>query len=231
MNTRNIFMLGIILLSVSTSFSQSSRSTIGFEGGASFVTIYGNEYAEDKGSGVFRFSGGFSYQYRVSDLFALRTNVFYERKGNRIYLDDILLSGEPIELTGRNYYDYLTVPLLCRVTFGKKIKFFANAGPYAGVLVSQRIITETNSKNYPGTESNDIDDFVRMDYGISSGVGMNFKLLEDISLGFELRNNLGLRNISNGPVYNDGAIKNNTTSILIGLAFNLKAAKSKDKEK
>ena len=220
MITRIIIILGIILLSVSNSFSQSSRSTVGFEGGSSFVTVYGNAIAGENRSAAFRFSGGFSYQYRISDLFALRTNLFFERKGNKVIIDDMIL-GVPVDITGHNYYNYLTVPLLCRVTFGKKIKFFANAGPYAGALLSERSIAETTSKDQPRTESTDIERYERMDYGISSGIGMNFKLLEDISLGFELRNNLGLRNISKRPVLNDGTIKNNTTSLLIGISFNL----------
>jgi hypothetical protein len=221
MNTRNIFILGFILLSVSTSFSQSSKSSLGFEGGPSFVSSYGNERLKESRVAAFSFSGGFSYQYRISDLLSLQTNLSFERKGLGAEDDVFDESGEVNgKVISRFHLNYLTVPVMCRVTFGEKIKFFANAGPYAGVLLSQRTIRENTREADSRKESNDIEIYDRMDYGVSSGVGINFQILQDLMLGFELRNNLGLVNISPLPVFG-GTIRNNTTSLLIGIAFNL----------
>ncbi|OFY87282.1 MAG: hypothetical protein A3F72_17445 [Bacteroidetes bacterium RIFCSPLOWO2_12_FULL_35_15] len=39
-----------------------------------------------------------------------------------------------------NHFDYLTVPILLRATFGKRIKYFANAGMFFGYLIKQTIV-------------------------------------------------------------------------------------------
>ncbi len=44
--------------------------------------------------------------------------------------------------------DYLELPVLGRLTFGQKIRFFVNAGPYAGYLVRAKAVTRGTSALY-----------------------------------------------------------------------------------
>ena len=76
MNTRNIFILGFILLSISTSFSQSSKSSLGFEGGPSFVSSYGNERLKESRVAAFSFSGVvFNSDVFLSELQLTKLNI------------------------------------------------------------------------------------------------------------------------------------------------------------
>jgi hypothetical protein len=129
--------------------------------------------------------------------------------------------GNPIgELTFHSNFDYLTIPILGRLTFGKKIEFYVNAGPYLGYLLKQKDITEASGE-YPKTEIDNTDNFEKLDFGLTTGLGMNYPLLEKLLLTVEIRNNLGLTNTSSLPVANDGSIKTNSTSLLIGVTYRL----------
>ena len=44
--------------------------------------------------------------------------------------------------------DYIEIPLLVRLSFGKKIRVFMNAGPYIGFLVRAKALTEGRSFLY-----------------------------------------------------------------------------------
>jgi hypothetical protein len=41
--------------------------------------------------------------------------------------------------------DYIEVPVMARLTLGNKVRFFANAGPYVGILVRARAVTKGTS--------------------------------------------------------------------------------------
>jgi hypothetical protein len=44
--------------------------------------------------------------------------------------------------------DYIEVPVMARLTFGNRIHFFVNAGPYVGILVRAKAVTEGSSAIY-----------------------------------------------------------------------------------
>jgi len=44
--------------------------------------------------------------------------------------------------------DYLEVPIMGRLTFGSKLRYFVNAGPYVGILLRARAVTEGTSALY-----------------------------------------------------------------------------------
>jgi len=68
-------------------------------------------------------------------------------------------------------------------------------------------------------EKDNTDNFERLDFGIATGLGVNFPIRNNIFMSLEVRNNLGLSNISSLPVGNDGKIKTNSTNLLIGIAY------------
>lgn len=219
-NLRNL-ILGILLFSSSLVFGQTKILNIGIEGGPSLISLYGNDKVESYNDLSLGFSGGLSFQYNFSKLVALRTNINFDRKGLTTKNQATDENGDPIgELTFHSNFNYLTLPILGRLTFGKKINFYVNAGPYLGYLLSQRDITEAFGE-YPKSEMDNTDNFKQLDFGITSGLGMNFPIQEKLLLSFEIRNNLGLTNISSLPVYNDGSLKTNSTNLLIGIAYRI----------
>ena len=221
MNRIRNFTLGMLLFCSSLIFGQTKNFNIGIEGGPSLISLHGNDVVESYNDLSLGFSGGLSFQYNFSKLVALRTNISFERKGLTTKIQATDEYGNPIgELTFHSNFNYLTLPLLGRLTFGKKINFYVNAGPYLGYLLKQKDITEAFGE-YPKTEMDNTDNFKRLDFGITSGLGMNFPIQEKLLLSVEIRNNFGLTNISSLPVANDGSIKTNSTNLLVGVAYRI----------
>ena len=221
MNKLRNLILGVLVLSSSLIFGQTNQINVGFEGGPSLISLYGNDVVESYKDLSFGFSCGLTFQYNFSKLISLRTNILFERKGLSTKKQATDEYGNPFgELTFHSNFNYLTLPLLGKLTFGKKIKFYVNAGPYLGYLLKQKDITEAFNE-YPKTESDNTDNFERLDFGVTTGLGMNFSIHENLLLSVEIRNNLGLPNISSLPIVNDGRIKTNSTNLLIGIAYRI----------
>lgn len=187
--------------------------------GPSLISLRGNDILDKNNDLSFGFSSGLSFQYNFPKLISIRTNISFERKGFTTQGSATDQNGNQIgEITVHSYFDYLTIPILGRLTFGKKINFFVNAGPYIGYLIKQTNVTEAFSE-YPKTETDNTDKFKRIDFGVTTGLGARIPIKSKIFLSIEIRNNLGLTNISSLPVVNDGSIKTNSTNVLFGIEY------------
>jgi hypothetical protein len=124
-----------------------------------------------------------------------------QRNGLQIITATFLPEGLPLP-EGMDLYanyrnesilDYIEIPLLARLSFGKKIRIFINAGPYFGILVGARALTEGRSFIYydengampivipPGTdpleldltaETDIMDELKKTNFGLTSGGGV-----------------------------------------------------------
>ena len=217
-----IFLLLTAVLTTSA-FGQQSKYNFGLEGSPSMTFLYGNDIINKYHKPVLGFSGGFSFQYNFPKIFSIRTNVAFERKGseynNMFYYTN--QNGDTIgseKVIAYVHFDYLTLPLLFRASFGKKIKYFFNTGFFFGYLVKQININEA-TQYLPANTIDNISRDKRFDIGVSAGLGLEIPIKDKIFITFEVRNNLGLYNVSKVPVSNDGTIKTNSTNLIIGLAY------------
>jgi len=124
-----------------------------------------------------------------------------KRSGLQIITSTLLPEGLPLP-EGMDLYanyriesilDYIEIPLLVRLSFGKKIRVFINAGPYIGFLIRAKALTEGKSFLYmdkngaipviipPGTQPLEIDLTADTDikdnlkdtnFGLASGGGI-----------------------------------------------------------
>jgi hypothetical protein len=167
----------------------------------------------------FGFSYGAAFQYNFPRLISLRTNVSFERKGFTAPFTTTDLTGTPTgEETIHENFDYITIPLLTRISIGEKIHFFANVGPYIGYLIKQAQVTEM-TEDHPRYEGEATDNFNKIDYGLTAGIGSRIPIKHKLFLSIEIRNNLGFPNISARPVVNNGAIKTNSSNLLLGIEY------------
>jgi hypothetical protein len=138
--------------------------------------------------------------------------------------------------------DYIEVPVLARYTFGDKVRFFLDAGPYVGFLVRAKAVTEGASAIYLdeagmmpviippatdpaeydfGAETDVKDSLETMNFGVAGGCGAIFPLgAGDIVL--EARFQLGLRTIQQRPE-TDGATQ--TGAVVISVGYRLPLAR------
>jgi hypothetical protein len=195
----------IILLGVFPflSMGQSKGFQIGIEGGPAISTLrYDLLYFPSKyieaGLGG---AIGVALKYDINKRFAIKTSISGELKG----------SSDVHEAT--NTLVYLTVPLLFQVKFGETPRFFTNFGLYAGYLL-------------PSTQNDYY--FHDLDFGCVLGLGVDVPISDKFGLSFEIRNSLGLVNISKNTTYFDnhgdpvteiGERYTNSTSILVGFTY------------
>jgi len=140
----------------------------------------------------------------------------YDRKGSLWTGQATDFNGIPLGvITSRTNWDYLTLPVLLRTSFGKKKRFFVNAGPYLGYLVQQ--VTVTSGDQIATKREYNNARIKHVDCGLSTGLGLNLPLSARCIFSVEVRNNRGLCNISSVPVFGDGSIKTNATVLLLGV--------------
>jgi hypothetical protein len=217
MSKLNSFLSVILFCTVFTTFGQS-KIAIGVEGGPNIIFLRGNEIMNQFYDPTIGFSGGATFQYNLGTIVSLHTGLSYERKGAAIR--DVVLvdqTGNPTgSYTAHFNYNYLNLPILVRASFGEKTQFFVNAGPYIGYLINQMVVNSDTKKKYDNTKSNK-----KIDMGVSAGLGILIPFGEKLAFTLELRNNLGLYNVSALQFYPEGAIKTNSTNFLIGFTYRI----------
>lgn len=204
-----------------TSIAQNNTMEIGVEGGPNMIGLRGNEALKKFHNQGLGFFGGLSFQYNLNESISLRTGVAFERKGSVMKLDGYDVNGNFMgKITSYTNLNYLTIPVLFRYSLGvgENIKVFANAGPYMGFLMADRLVMKgAGDMKISENETQ----FQKTDFGISAGLGVLVPIGEKYSFSFEARNNLGLMDISTGPIVNNGTIKTNALNFLVGFSYKL----------
>ena len=151
-------------------YRQENKFDIGVEGSPSLIFLRGNNIIRDFHKPNIGFSIGFFFQFNFPKIISLRTNIAYERKGSVVKDFAITTVDQPTQPTvGRatlyTNYDYLTFPLLVRATFGNKVQFFINVGPYFGYLIKQTHVVKFKEENTPKQTQAETSYFRRFDTG------------------------------------------------------------------
>jgi hypothetical protein len=224
----NVVFSSMLLLGIAADLKGQSRSCdLGIEGGPGLSIIYAKTgmYSDSRFS-IGGFSGVF-FQDNFNQIFALKTGINYERKSTQVqYSSDQLPQG------GKLYYnfDYLSIPVLFKVSAGHKVQFFANTGPCFSYMLDQSIdYKPQNGKPYKvGSE---LISYKTFDLGLIFGLGLLIPVHNRFLISFELRDNLGLLNIRYsdarmdpfGNYYTDVVQQfkayPNSTTLLVGFAY------------
>ena len=229
MITRSILLGILVLVTVDLVHGQVNRFDIGLEGGPSRTFLGGNTLIDDLHEPTLGYSGGVFAQFNFRKILSLRTSIAFERKGSVMQLPFTDINGSLIDnVSAYTNFNYLTMPLLLRATFGKNVQYYVNAGPYWGYLLKQTFVIK--GSHLPDTTSDNTALDKRSDMGISAGVGLAFPINSDLSISIEARHNLGMYNVSAVPVIDDGAIRTNSTNLLCGLAYKFGVRASPDGE-
>ena len=223
---RKIILLLLTVLTLTRILGQENKIILGVEGSPGLIFLYGNDILKTFYKPTLGFSSGLFCQYNFPQYYSIRTNIAYERKGSELnhiitYTDQNGVEIGSERIVGHINFDYLTMPILFRMTIGKKIKYFFNAGPYVGYLISQISVWE-KSMYVPAKTENNTENFKRFDTGVTTGLGLSISIIDKLMVSLEIRNSTGLLNVSDLPIGNNGSIKTNSTNLLIGLTYKLR---------
>lgn len=209
---------------ISNLYSQGSSFHLGIQSGLNYSFLRGNETLDENHSPSMGFQLGAVATINISSHFSILTTISYDKqrsisKGEINFTDPngSFLGKE--EWKTRFKFNYINIPLLFRYSI-RNNSLFVNAGPYLGLLLKEIETTDATSFS-PKTISNNTGNFTTTDFGLSFGIGALFPVNARGTISFELRNNLGLSNISALPIYNDGEILTNSSCFLIGLHLNM----------
>lgn len=202
------YIIYIILCFISTFrlYGQQNKYEIGLEISPCITSYYrGNDAIEDNFH--LGFLGAINFQYNINRAFSLRTNISYNKSefeftNQSVFDPKINGSIEVRQLVRRNFF---TIPFLTRASFGNKIKFIIEAGPYLALL-KESSMSYTDFTNY-GTENSK-----RIVYGISAGLGTTIPISDRINFDVNIRNYLGSNNTGK-------YVKQFSTSFILGLNY------------
>lgn len=196
----------------------------GFNVGATYAGIRGNDEAEKNDYAV-DYLVGVSLEVPLNENFSLISNLNYEKLSYSRYIpfenvgfDPV---GDPAFMEGgfdvRYTMHYLTLPVNLKYYVGQSRGFYISGGVFAGYYLDGSVHAD-GDKVDDNSDSGLIKDF---NFGANLGVGMRFPVSETANVNIELRDNLGLANISKVPVVGDGTVKTNSVNLILSYQFGL----------
>ena len=216
-----------MLLSAASAVAQthySSNVAIGVKGGATLYEEFFNPSVSQKfNPGM---TAGVMVRYVEEDHFGLLAELNFVQRG----------WSENFEEAPYNYsrtLNYVELPVMAHIYFGRRGKFFFNAGPQVALFLG-----ESTSANFDPKQMASLPDFPynnrmneqmlmdatqKLDYGISAGLGGEFNLNKRNSLCIEARFYYGLGNVFPSKRTDTYSASNQMTiSATIGYWFRVK---------
>jgi len=211
----------VLLITYKSGFSESSNSGHQSRNGYS-----------SKGG----FLGGVSFDYYLNKNFAISSGLTFEQKGYR-FKDSSVTSFiyNPVNYPASIYnnckvdINYIVIPLLLKLKFGGKLKYYINGGLYSGMRLNARVTgtskIELRGESYTLNEYtvyDDIDGNIKdNDWGWVLGGGILIPFYNKYSLEIGCNYNSGWKNILDvqPSMLNSGAdktIKNKSLNFTVG---------------
>lgn len=190
----------LFTLALTASLFASAQNNIkfGVNAGATLSDIRGNN-ALDVYKNALDYLVGLSFELPLNDNLSLLANVNYERKSyvhkiqfEQVDFDPVINPDDLDKVNLRITMQYISVPVNLKYYFGAKKNFYVHGGPYAAVFIDDKF-------KFDGKEVDEISggsDFTTLDFGITAGVGAQFRLDPKHIFSVGVRNNLGLANVS-----------------------------------
>jgi hypothetical protein len=217
---KKLVILILITLCGLNIYSQDSKILLGFEVSPTLAWLRGNSAIGINKSRL-GYATGFSFEYSLISHFSLRSGLGYERKGQA---QDISFTDENGNNIGtanlKSNYDYLVLPLLGSFSTNGTIKFFVNAGPFLGFLLSQKNKVPASGL-FPGQTVDNYDNTKNLDLGISLGLGIDIPLGEKLLIELGSKFDLGLLDTNEQNIFGTGTAKTNSLGFQLGLKYKL----------
>ena len=210
----------ILIISIqSIGFCQ--KFTLGVEGGPNISSLRGENTNEDLLDPKIFYSVGIYSDYLAYNNFSLKLGAYYQIKGAK---SDILFTDNTGTEIGtfelREVFKYISVPLLVKYQFGKKILFYINGGPTISFLMKQNMEFDS-PKQFPLDNIDRTEYYKSTDFALSFGVGSYVPLTNKFNISIDLRNDLGLTDVSDNSNVTGYKLKNNSLNMMIGVNYKL----------
>jgi hypothetical protein len=198
-----ISFLFLILIS-NQNFAQgidNDKFNLGLNVGANLLDLKQEEFF-NRYNGILSYSFGISFEFMLNEKVSLLSNINYDRKimeSESFGIPDDF--GNPSEFTAKNEikYSYINIPVFIRYYFGNNNRLNINAGGFYNYVLNvkdETRVNETSETINPLDINNSIQN---NDYGVLIALGYQFNLNNNHKLAIDLRNEIGLKNITKNP--------------------------------
>lgn len=187
-------LLGVVSANAQTHFT--SRVDLGARGGVTFSEVmFKPSITQTFGMGE---TFGLTFRYSEENHFGLVAEVNFVQRGWAEKFEDL-----PYKY--RRTLNYLEIPVMSHIYFGRRGRFFINAGPEVCFYLGDKITSNFDYEN-PGSLTG-FDDKDRrydqlamqvsqkLDFGIVAGLGGEFSINRRNSIGVEARLYYGIGNV------------------------------------
>lgn len=191
-----IASIGVFIPSISAQTHYSSNVALGVKGGMTLSDVFFNPSVNQKMK--MGFTGGVMFRYVEENHFGLIAELDFVQRG----------WSENFEDAPYNYSrttNYIELPVMAHIFFGRRGRFFFNAGPQVGLYLGDNV-----KANFDPKDMATLPDFPyanrmneqmllkvkqKLDYGISAGLGGEFNITRRHSICLEGRFYYGLGNL------------------------------------
>ncbi|MGM9509271.1 porin family protein [Larkinella sp. GY13] len=159
---------------IKTESAYSGRGlSIGIRGGVNALL---NEYAPggdlDGVGGASEtapgFTGGLVINYGLGNVFSIQPEILYTRRSAKFAGE---VEGQKFSL--QVSANAIEVPLLLKLSFGRKTRFFVNAGPYVAYGLDARYKFVVDGETLADEKRTLTSDDARLEYGVTGGLGVS----------------------------------------------------------
>ncbi|GGC95624.1 hypothetical protein GCM10011508_23530 [Flavobacterium lutivivi] len=213
---KNISIVLFALISLNC-FAQNKLS-FGINAGATYSAFRGNPQIENFNAGI-DFLAGVSIEYKLKEKLSLIANINYDRKtaSQSLYTEIIENPDDPgfygdVKIKFKN--QFISMPVMAKYKFGTNNSFYVNGGLFASFLLKSQLWND-----YDDADTDVTDDYKKLDFGLVFGLGKSFELKNNNKISIELREYLGLNNISSVQIANNGSIKTNSLNLICNYSF------------
>lgn len=209
-NKKVAFLSMIVMFSFYDVKAQvSTEPSVGMKGGVNFSNMYIKDVDDE--NMLVGFNIGLYTNITTGGGISFQPEFNFTTKGSEVTYSNLFDSG-----TRKFTFSYLEVPVLVKANITDN--FNLHFGPYFAFLVNSKIKNVSSDGSSTFTDL-DEDDFNRFDFGLSGGLGFDFK---DIGIG--LRYNYGLKTVGKeqeigGTTYNSLDAKNSNANLYIAFKF------------
>ena len=201
-----------------------SRVDFGAKGGVTFSTVMFNPSITGKlGMG---YTAGVTFRYSEENHFGLIAEVNFVQRGWAEKFEDLPYNYQRI-------LNYVEVPVMSHIYFGKRGKFFINAGPEVAYYLGDRIKSnfdyhDTSSLEGFSDKNRRTDQLTmqvsqKLDFGIVGGIGGEFSINRRNSIAMEARVYYGIGNVMPSGRQDTFSVSNQLSfAVTAGYWFRLK---------
>ncbi|RRB02620.1 porin family protein [Larkinella rosea] len=114
------------------------------------------------------FTGGLIINYGVGNVFSIQPEILYTRRSVKFAGEE---SGQKFSLKAS--FNAVEIPLLLKLSFGRKTRFFVNAGPYVSYGLDGRAKFVVDGQTIIDEKQKLTSDDARLEYGVTGGLGVS----------------------------------------------------------